>query len=77
MSRKFEFRYHLTRITGTVHEGHLNFDITSRSILLRMSNVSDSSAHRNLKPRNFCWLEFHSNQQTRHHPYRVTNTSVA
>ena len=24
-----------------------------------------------------CWLEFHFNQQTRHHPYRVTNTSVA
>jgi len=24
-----------------------------------------------------CWLEFHSNQQTRRHPYRVTNTSVA
>ena len=24
-----------------------------------------------------CWLGFQSNQQTRRHPYRVTNTSVA
>jgi len=24
-----------------------------------------------------CWLEIHSNQQTRRHPYRMTNTSVA
>ena len=42
MSRKFNFHYNQTRITGTVHAAdRYTFLITSRSVLLRMKNVSD------------------------------------
>jgi len=41
MSRKFKFHRNLTRITDTSHEDVCTFMITSRSILLRMRNVSD------------------------------------
>jgi len=36
LSRKLEFHYKMTRITGTLHEHLRKFTITSRSTLLRM-----------------------------------------
>ena len=41
-SRNKKFRYNLTRITGTLHEDRYTFFIISRSVLLRMRNVSDT-----------------------------------
>jgi len=43
LSRKFQFHYNLTRITGTLHEDQYTFLIIFRSILLRERNVSDKS----------------------------------
>jgi hypothetical protein len=40
LSRNFKFHQNLTRITGTLDEDHCKFCIISRSILLRMKNVS-------------------------------------
>jgi len=39
--RTLKFHYNRTRITGTLHEDQYNFLIISRSVLLRMRNVSD------------------------------------
>jgi len=47
LSRKFKFHYNLTIITGTLHEDRYTFLIISRSILLRMRNVSDKSCREN------------------------------
>jgi hypothetical protein len=47
LSRKFEFHYNLTTITGTSHEDLYTFMIRSRSVLLRMRNVSDNSCREN------------------------------
>jgi hypothetical protein len=41
MSRKFKFPYKQTRITGTLNVDQHTFLIKSRSVLLRMRNVSD------------------------------------
>ena len=38
---KFKFRYNKTIIMGTLHEEQYTFLIISRSVLLRMRNVSD------------------------------------
>ena len=43
LSRKFKSHYNLTTITGTLHADRYTFLIISRSILLRMRNVSDKS----------------------------------
>ena len=40
-SRNFKFHQNLTIITGTLHEDQYTFLTISRSILLRMRNVSD------------------------------------
>jgi len=40
VSKKFKINYNLTRITGTLHEYRCTFMIISRSVLLRMGNVS-------------------------------------
>jgi hypothetical protein len=40
-SKKLEFHYHRTRIMGTLHEDSCTFMIISRSVLLKMRNVSD------------------------------------
>jgi len=37
----------LTRISDTLHEDQFTFLITCRSVLLRMSNVSDKSGKEN------------------------------
>jgi hypothetical protein len=42
LRRKFKFRWTLTLITGTLHEDQYTFLIISRSVLLRMRNVSDT-----------------------------------
>ena len=47
LSRNFKFHYNLTIITGTLHEDRYTFFIISRSVLLRMRNVSDKSCRRN------------------------------
>ena len=47
LSRKFTFYYNLTRITGTLHEDHRGFLIISRSVLLRMRNVSHKPCREN------------------------------
>jgi len=39
--RKFNFHSNRSRITGTLHEDQYTFMIISRSILIRMRNVSD------------------------------------
>ena len=43
MSRKFKFHYNLMRITRTLHENQYTFLIISRSVILRIKNVSDKS----------------------------------
>jgi len=47
LSRKFKFHYNLTTITGTLHADRYTFLIISRSVLLRMRNVSDKSCREN------------------------------
>ena len=47
LSRKFKFHYNLTTITGTLHEHRYTFLIISRSVLLRMRNISDKSCREN------------------------------
>jgi hypothetical protein len=48
LSRKLKFHYNLTKITGTLHEAdRYTFWIISRSVLLRMRNVSDKSCREN------------------------------
>ena len=46
-SRKFKFHYNLTRMTGTTHEDQYTFFIIPRSVLLRMTNLSDRSRRKN------------------------------
>ena len=41
LSRKFESHKNVTKIMGTLHEAQCIFDIITRSLLLRMRNVSD------------------------------------
>jgi len=41
--RIFTFHYNLTTITGTLHADRYTFLIISRSVLLRMRNVSDNT----------------------------------
>ena len=40
-SRKFKFNWNLTRINGNLHEDRYTFMTISRSVLLRMRNVSN------------------------------------
>jgi hypothetical protein len=47
LSRKFTFDWSLTRITGTLNEDLCICMIISRSVLLRMRNVSDKSCKEN------------------------------
>jgi hypothetical protein len=47
LSRKFDFHQNLTRIIGTLHADRYTFLIISRSVLLRMRNVSDKSCREN------------------------------
>jgi hypothetical protein len=47
VSRKLQFLYILTRITGTVHEDQYTFLIMARSVLLRVRNVSGNSCREN------------------------------
>jgi hypothetical protein len=42
-SRTFKFHWDMTRITGTLHEDVCTFMTTSRSILLRMRNISENN----------------------------------
>ena len=43
LSRKFKFHYNLARFTGILHNYQYTFSTISRSVLLRMINVSDES----------------------------------
>ena len=47
LSRKLKFHYNLPTITGTLHADRYTFLIISRSVLLRMRNVSDKSCTEN------------------------------
>ena len=47
LSRKFKFYLNQKRITGTLHDDRHTFVITSRSVLLRVRNVSDKSCREN------------------------------
>jgi len=47
LSRKFNFYYNRTRIKDTLHEDQYTFCIISRSVHLRMRNVSDKSCRKN------------------------------
>jgi len=40
LSRKFKFHYNMTKITGTSHEDRYVLLIASRSVSLRMRNIS-------------------------------------
>jgi len=46
-SRKFKFSENLTQITGTLHEDQCTILIISRSVSLRLRNVSDRSCREN------------------------------
>jgi hypothetical protein len=46
-SEKLQLRWNMTRITGTLNEDQYTFMIISRSILLKMRNVSDKSCREN------------------------------
>ena len=45
--RKFKIQWNLPTITSTLHADRYTFFITSRSVLLRMRNVSDKSCTEN------------------------------
>ena len=45
--RKFNFHLYLTRITGILREHQCTFMVVCRSVLLRMTNVSDESCKYN------------------------------
>ena len=45
--RKFILDYHLAKITGILHEDLSTFLITSRSVLLRLRNISDTICKEN------------------------------
>jgi hypothetical protein len=47
LSRKFKFHFNLRRITGTLQEDKVIFIVISRSVLLRVRNVSDRSYREN------------------------------
>jgi hypothetical protein len=47
LSRKFQFHQNLTTITGILHEDRYTFFIISRSVVLRMRNVSHKSCREN------------------------------
>ena len=47
LSRNFNSHYNMTRITGGLHEGLCIYIIESRSVPLRMRNVSNKSCREN------------------------------
>jgi hypothetical protein len=47
LSRKFKFHQNWTRIKSTLHEDQYTFLVISRSVLLRMRNVSDTGCREN------------------------------
>jgi hypothetical protein len=47
LSRKFKFHSNLTGITDTLHEDQYTLTIISRSVLLRMKNVSEKCCGEN------------------------------
>jgi hypothetical protein len=51
LSRKFKFHLNLTGIVGTLHEDLSTFMKISRSVLLRMRNVSDKGRRLNQNTR--------------------------
>jgi hypothetical protein len=51
--RKLIFYYNLTRITGTLHEDQYTYLIISRSLLLRIINISDKIGEK-IKTRILC-----------------------
>ena len=57
LSRIFNFHLNFTRITGILHEDQYKFSIISRSVLLRMRNVSDLIL-REIKTRILCSIMF-------------------
>jgi hypothetical protein len=46
-SRKLKFHYNLTTVAGTLNEDQYTFVMISRSVLLRMVNVSDKYCREN------------------------------
>jgi endoglucanase Acf2 len=68
LSRKFEFRWTLTWMTGTLHEDQYTFLIISHSFLLRMKNVSDKSCKENQNT----YFIFNENQNTYRAIYEKT-----
>jgi len=44
---KFKFGYNLSRVTGNLQEVQRTFMTTSRSLVLRMTNVSDKDCKEN------------------------------
>jgi len=61
LPRKFKFHYNLTTITGTLHEELYTFLIISRSVLLRMRNVSDENCKSNQNIHFIFRTPFHEN----------------
>jgi len=58
LSRKFEFHYNPTRITGALHEHLRKFTIISRSTLLRMRNVLEKIVEKTKTQFYFLLLSF-------------------
>jgi hypothetical protein len=47
LSRNFKFHYNLTRKPATLHEDQYKFSVTSRSVILRMINISHKICREN------------------------------
>jgi len=47
VEKKIKFHYNMTRITSTLRKDQYTLFIISRSVLLRMGNVSDKSCREN------------------------------
>ena len=57
MSRKFKFYQNPTRITGTLLSNQYTFEVVSRSVLLRMKNVSGKN-YRETRYTHFMFNDF-------------------
>jgi hypothetical protein len=50
LSGNLKFHYNLTTVRGTLHEDQYKFLSISRSVLLRMRNVTDTSCREDQHP---------------------------
>jgi hypothetical protein len=61
LSRKFKIQWSLTRVKAALHEDQRTFMSTSRSVLLKMRNVSDKVVEK-IKTHSLCSITFFANR---------------